>query len=134
MSPLFVFLNHADGQIGAVTILEKDPYGLTVAFISISVVLSVLFVLTLMVSLFSKAISALSNRKAKSATNASSNAGEAESVENNGEIIAAIAYALELHKEDLHDKESEVITLNSVARVYSPWSSKIHGLTNLPKR
>lgn len=50
------------------------------------------------------------------------------------EEIAAIAVALKLYKSALHDKESEVITIHSIKRAYSPWSSKIHGLTQLPIR
>ena len=52
----------------------------------------------------------------------------------NGEIIAAIALAVKLNKAEMHDRESDVITINKVARVYSPWSSKIHGLTPMPER
>lgn len=48
------------------------------------------------------------------------------------EIVAAIAVALKLYKSDLHDRESEVITINRITRAYSPWNSKIHGLTQLP--
>ncbi len=51
-----------------------------------------------------------------------------------GEEIAAIALALEMLREDLHVNEAAVITLNSVGRIYSPWSSKIHGLTRMPER
>jgi len=50
------------------------------------------------------------------------------------EELAAIATALSLYKSALHDKESEVITILSIKRAYSPWSSKIHGLTQLPNR
>ena len=49
------------------------------------------------------------------------------------EIVAAIAVALKMYKSDLHDRESEVLTINRITRVYSPWNSKIHGLTELPK-
>ncbi len=48
--------------------------------------------------------------------------------------MAAITVALALYKSALHDKESEVITIQSIKRAYSPWSSKIHGLTQLPIR
>ena len=48
--------------------------------------------------------------------------------------LAAIALAIKLHKAEMHDRESDVITINKVARVYSPWSSKIHGLTQMPER
>ncbi len=50
------------------------------------------------------------------------------------EEIAAITTALKLYKSALHDRESEVLTILSVKRAYSPWNSKIHGLTQLPDR
>lgn len=50
------------------------------------------------------------------------------------EEIAAIATALDLFWNDVHDKESEVLTIMSIKRAYSPWNSKIHGLTHLPDR
>ena len=50
------------------------------------------------------------------------------------ELAAAIATALKLYKSDLHDRESETLTINRITRAYSPWNSKIHGLTQLPER
>lgn len=50
------------------------------------------------------------------------------------EEIAAIATALKLFRGELHDRESEVLTIMSIKRAYSPWNSKIHGLTQLPDR
>lgn len=50
------------------------------------------------------------------------------------EEIAAITTALRLYKSELHDRESEVLTIMSIKRAYSPWNSKIHGLTQLPDR
>lgn len=50
------------------------------------------------------------------------------------EEIAAIATALKLYRSALHDRESEVLTILSIKRAYSPWNSKIHGLTPLPDR
>ncbi len=49
------------------------------------------------------------------------------------EELAAIATAIQIYKSNLHDSESEVITINRIARVYSPWNSKIHGLTQMPQ-
>ena len=46
----------------------------------------------------------------------------------------AIATALKLYRSALHDRESEVLTILSIKRAYSPWNSKIHGLTPLPER
>lgn len=50
------------------------------------------------------------------------------------EEIAAITAALKLYKSALHDRESEVLTILSIKRAYSPWNSKIHGLTRMPER
>lgn len=47
-----------------------------------------------------------------------------------GEVAAAISMALYLSSE-LHDEESNVLTIKKVSRTYSPWSSKIYGLRNL---
>ena len=46
----------------------------------------------------------------------------------------AIATALKIYKGALHDRESEVLTILNIKRAYSPWNSKIHGLTQLPDR
>ena len=50
------------------------------------------------------------------------------------EEVAAIATALKIFKGALHDRESEVLTILNIKRAYSPWNSKIHGLTQRPDR
>ena len=47
---------------------------------------------------------------------------------------AAIATAIHLYGEELHDVENAVLTINKVSRTYSPWSSKIHGLNTYFRR
>lgn len=49
-----------------------------------------------------------------------------------GDVIAAIGLALYMSTE-LHDDESNVLTIKKVSRTYSPWSSKIYGLRNIPR-
>ncbi len=56
----------------------------------------------------------------------------ADKVKLEDEKVAAITTALKIFQSNLHDKESEVITIHKIKSVYSPWSSKIHGLTQLP--
>jgi Na+-transporting methylmalonyl-CoA/oxaloacetate decarboxylase gamma subunit len=51
-----------------------------------------------------------------------------------GETNAAIALALHLYMNELHDQESNVMTITKVSKRYSPWSSKIYGLRNLSYR
>ncbi|MFR9503271.1 MAG: OadG family protein [Rikenellaceae bacterium] len=51
-----------------------------------------------------------------------------------GEEIAALTTALRMHMGERHDRESAILTIMSIKRAYSPWSSKIHGLTQQPQR
>ena len=47
-----------------------------------------------------------------------------------GEETAAIALALHLYTEELHDEESGVLTIKRISKAYSPWSSKIYAVRN----
>lgn len=49
-----------------------------------------------------------------------------------GETSAAIAMAIYLCR-DLHDDESNVITIRKVSKAYSPWSSKIYGVNTFSR-
>jgi len=44
--------------------------------------------------------------------------------------IVAIAMALHFFYDEVHDDESNVITIKRIERRYSPWSSKIYGVNN----
>ena len=72
-------------------------------------------------------------KAAKVATKGAAAADEHEAITDQ-EIAAAIITALKLYKSNLHDQESEILTVNRITRAYSPWSSKIHGLTQVPER
>ncbi|MDE5417679.1 hypothetical protein L3049_06635 [Labilibaculum sp. DW002] len=50
-----------------------------------------------------------------------------------GNVNAAIAMALHLHFDQIHDDESNIITIKKVTKNYSPWSSKIYGVMNQPR-
>jgi glutaconyl-CoA/methylmalonyl-CoA decarboxylase subunit delta len=51
-----------------------------------------------------------------------------------GDENAAIAMALHLFFSEIHDEESNVITIRKVSRSYSPWSSKIYGLNSINRK
>ncbi len=56
-------------------------------------------------------------------------------VDISGEMNAAIGMALHLYLEELHDEENLTLTISRVSKRYSPWNSKIYGVTrNLNKR
>jgi glutaconyl-CoA/methylmalonyl-CoA decarboxylase subunit delta len=56
-----------------------------------------------------------------------------ESTDDQSEVYAAIAMALHAHFENIHDTESNVITIEKVNKRYTPWSSKIYGLNTFGK-
>ena len=49
------------------------------------------------------------------------------------EIAVAIAAAIHLFTQEVHDSENYVLTINRIQKPYSPWSSKIYGLRVSPK-
>lgn len=69
------------------------------------------------------------HRKQAGAAVIADNAGQ-----ESGEIFAAIGAALYEMSDDNHDIEHTVLTIRKVQRSYSPWSSKIYGLREVPKK
>ena len=99
---------------------------------------AVVFVVLVLLIYIMKAMGWVFTRQKRAAKVAEKGAAAAAAEEHDAisdqEIAAAIITALKLYKSNLHDQESEIITINRIARAYSPWSSKIHGLTQLPER
>jgi len=50
-----------------------------------------------------------------------------------GQENAAIATAIYLYLNELHDEEKAVMTIKRIKKVYSPWSSKLHGMNDLKR-
>jgi len=57
---------------------------------------------------------------------------EVKDLQISGDESAAISMAIYLFHE-LHDVESNVITIKKIERVYSPWSSKVYNFRRYPK-
>ena len=55
----------------------------------------------------------------------------AEAAETGLDAEAAIATALYLYFNEMHDEESDIITVTRVSKTYSPWSSKLYSMRNL---
>jgi len=51
-----------------------------------------------------------------------------------GAVNVAIATALHLYFNELHDEEATNLTIHKVSRNYSPWSSKIYGVHQAPPK
>jgi len=117
---------------------ERDPYGAVMAVTAMAVVFSALVVLYLVFRTIGKInVRAVRRKQAQDAQLKNQEIHPVMPAE--GEVIhgaelAAIALALYRYQNDLHDIESNVITINKVARAYSPWSSKIYGLRQFPNK
>lgn len=110
---------------------NNDSLGVGMTITAMSVVFIGLLLLFLVFKQVGKLAISISKRNSKK------NAGTGHAVapgEVSGEVFAAIATALYEFTEDAHDMENTVLTIRKVARNYSPWSSKIYGLRETPKK
>ncbi len=110
---------------------------LWVTLIGFSLVAFTLVLLIFVIKLFGVAFAAKHKQKVakKSAAKGETAPAEVElPTMVSAETVAAIAMAIRLAVGEDHDRESEVITIQKIKRAYSPWNSKIHGLTQLPER
>lgn len=104
-------------------------HGAAMAIIAIGVVVAALILLYVTFKYVAKIYGMASPKKSVP----SQHTGSTAEGEISGEVNAAIALALHLYRHQLHDNEDPVITMKRVARTYSPWSSKIYGLTKSPR-
>ncbi len=110
-----------------------DEHGFGMTLMAMGIVFSALLVLYLSFHAIGNVggtISKLNKRRAHGVTKEEASADEL--TVDSGEAIAAIVMALNEHL-DAHDAESAVLTINKVKRAYSPWSSKIYSLREVPE-
>lgn len=111
---------------------EQDENGFGMAIMAMCIVFTALLVLSICFYIISR-IGANVSRSHKAKALADTEDEHEHSDHDSGEEIAAIAMALRDHLE-AHDRENTVLTINKVRRAYSPWSSKIYSLRELPRR
>jgi Na+-transporting methylmalonyl-CoA/oxaloacetate decarboxylase gamma subunit len=105
------------------TVVLQD--GVIISLVGIIIVFAALFVLYKIFSWISLLISLNIRQKLKRQGKL---AGiDKDSLEIPADHSAAIAMALFLCNE-LHDEESNVLTIERVSRIYSPWSSKYYNM------
>lgn len=122
------------GATKAEKLQKDDPYGIGLAVISISVVFAALILIYLMLKIFGH----ISTRKTQKAVQEQiptvAPAAKEEVQGATGEEIAAIAMALHLFFNSQHDEESEIITIESQSKHYSPWAQKNLVMKRVQKR
>jgi len=122
MNPLIILLN------------STVDFGFTVAIVGF---LIVLFSLTVLVFVFSRLPKLINinfkkwlNRNKKSKQN---KIGDEDYIIE-GNVTAAISLALHMYFSELHDEESNIVTIKKIKKAYSPWSSKIYSVNqNWPR-
>ena len=114
---------------------EQDENGFAMTIMAMGIVFSALLLLCICFYIISKIGERVSkHNKAKShGAKLRELAKEERPEHDSGEEIAAIAMALHEHL-DTHDQENTILTINKVKRAYSPWSSKIYGRREVPRR
>ena len=115
---------------------KHDSHGFAMALMAMSVVFSALLILSLAFLLVGKLSEkiAVRNKIEAHGDDSAATQGATTSVKgDSGEEIAAICMALYEHL-NVHDNEDTILTINKVKRAYSPWSSKIYTLRDIPRK
>jgi Na+-transporting methylmalonyl-CoA/oxaloacetate decarboxylase gamma subunit len=113
-----------------VSLLETDPLGGLLTVTSMLVVFFGLIALYLFFKLSGNMAKNMSQKKiAQSGTLSAARSQSHLS----GEVLAAISAAINELKEDQHDIESTILTINQVKRNFSPWNTKRQSMRELPR-
>lgn len=119
-----------DKEAASQRMAKNDPYGIIMAITAMSVVFVALILLYRVFKRVGLSAIRTSRKKAEQA----GKAANPDAI--SGEVFAAISAAIHLYvvQEEAHDVENTILTINKVARSYSPWSSKIYGLRDVPQK
>lgn len=104
--------------------------GWTVTIVGFSIVVFSLTTLLIVFSIVPKLLNLQLKSKLIKKGEVQPEQADADIPEMEGNVNAAIATALHLYFNEMHDDESNIITIKKVKKSYSPWSSKIYTVTN----
>ena len=125
----------SDAERSGMNLMRVDPYGAVMSITAMSVVFLSLILLYVVFKNTGKYNIYKRKKRALLASGDDSRATVCHE-ETPAEVFAAIATALHEYFEDdeHHDIESTILTIDKVTRNYSPWSSKIHTLREIPNK
>lgn len=103
-----------------------DGFALTVTVVGYGIVFIALVIMYYVYTLVPKVINM--NIRQKLRRQGRHKEAEKKTLDITGEVNAAISLALHLYFDEMHDEESNIVTIKKVSKRYSPWSSKIYGL------
>lgn len=110
------------------TDLAAEAGGYTISIVSIMVVFIALSILVLIFMGIPKLLELNIKNKLKK----SGKSEEVKAINLDADVNVAIAMGLHMYLNELHDEESNIITIRNAKKQYSPWNSKIYGVQNQP--
>jgi Na+-transporting methylmalonyl-CoA/oxaloacetate decarboxylase gamma subunit len=108
-----------------------DEFSVTLAIVGYLTVFIALVVMFYIYSLIPKIIDFFVRQKLR--RQGKFKAAEKDELYIPGEVSAAIAMALNLYFNEIHDEESNVLTFKERNRDYSPWNSRIYSVNDYYK-
>ncbi|MBR4773129.1 MAG: OadG family protein [Bacteroidales bacterium] len=113
-------------------IKQSDPIGIGLAAVAVAVVFLALVCIFLLISGSGKLIMSTEEKrknKGSKKDKAIKPVSEGSSTQNM-EVYAAIAAAIHLYNDELHDEENTVITIQKVEREWTPWNAKYYNMNH----
>lgn len=114
-----------------VDLKQNDPWGIMITITSMLVVFTGLILLYLIFNFMNNLAKNMTQKRVAESGKLSAARSESQL---SGEVLAAIAAAIVELKENQHDIENTILTIQQVKKNYSPWNSKIYTLRQLPHK
>jgi len=112
-------------------IKQSDPVGIGLTAVAVAVVFLALVCISLILQGSGKLIGSVEERKKQKTSKAKAIKPVSEgSSANDQEVYAAIATAIHLYNDELHDEEDTVITIQRVEREWTPWNAKYYNMNH----
>ena len=111
-------------------IRQSDPVGIGLTAVAVAVVFLALVCISLILQGSGKLMSGMDDKKKKGdkKKGGAAIAAAASAADKEGEVYAAIAAAIHLFNNELHDEEDAVITIQKVEREWTPWNAKYYNM------
>ena len=109
-------------------IKESDPVGVGLTVVAICVVFVALVCICFIMKGYGSVIMKVQDRKKRKSAAKAGDEMPAKTSEVAGEVYAAIAAAIYMYDQDMHDEEDTVITIQKVERAWTPWNAKYYNM------
>jgi len=108
-------------------IQSSDPNGFGLTIVAILVVFLLLTCICFIMKFFAQGVAKMQNRS-KENVSSPVKTSAVQSGSSDEEVYAAIAAAIHLYNEEMHDEENTIITIQKVERSWTPWNAKFYNM------